>query len=459
MSNIPDELKSGSIPTNYVTRLESDVVDPVVVNDKFIRFSIPSKGFLDSNSEIVFQLNALTESKYFPLGIGVNSLVERATLKCGGKTINEIADYGHYQSYMSSFLAGETVKQLEMVKTGRSVVMDPQYGHTFNISGATDSTYPSKTESIGYGLSNCNEYNASRLTAPVYTDLMNAPEFAIKLKDLFPLFRMRTEIPTFRINENQPLIIELALSDTADRLIKKDSSDAATTDVINNTSIKLLADFIFYPQEVFERERDSDYVVGYVDYQMAKQSLTQAGARNQIRNVGGAGRIVTKLISMMSDEVNVDEDTLLNKYAADGLTHSLTQDNFASTTGTFTHNIKYNGEFLYPLDISNEALTYNLVTKTEGSPLYVNKEMYSGFINSLIADLEWEGQDQQSDLRNQFFYQAHRLNDNTRINSRGIEIYYKYVDMPNETFTQRTYLELVKTLVINKDGFVDCYFN
>ena len=246
MSNIPDELKSGSIPTNYVTRLESDVVDPVVVNDKFIRFSIPSKGFLDSNSEIVFELNALSESKYFPLGIGVNSLVERATLKCGGKTINEISDYGHYQSYMSSFLAGETVKQLEMVKTGRSVVMDPKYGHTFNISGATDSTYPSKTESVGYGLTNCNEYNASRLTAPVFTDLQNSPEFAIKLKDLFPLFRMRTEIPTFRINENQPLIIELALSDTADRLIKKDSSDAATTDVINNTSIKLLADFILY---------------------------------------------------------------------------------------------------------------------------------------------------------------------------------------------------------------------
>ena len=35
--SIPNELKSGSIPTNYITRLESDVIDPAVVNDNFIR--------------------------------------------------------------------------------------------------------------------------------------------------------------------------------------------------------------------------------------------------------------------------------------------------------------------------------------------------------------------------------------------------------------------------------------
>lgn len=458
MSNIPNQLKSGAIPTNYVTSLESSIVDPVVVNDKFIRFTIPSKGFLDSNSEIVFELNALTESKYFPLGIGINSLVDRATLKCGGKTINEISDYGHYQSYMSSFLAGETVKQLETVKTGRSVVLEPQFGHQYNINVPASTVYPSKSDSIGYGLTNCNEYNASRLTAPVYTDLMHGPEFAIKLKDLFPLFRMRTEIPTFRINENQPLTIELALSDKLDRLIKKDSSDAATTDVINNTSIKLLADFIFYPQEVFESERDTDYTVGFVDYQLSKQSVNRAGARNIIRNIGGAGRIVNKIITFMTDE-NKNEDTLLNEYSAEGLNHSLTEDDFTSTTGSFSQNVKYNGDFLYPLDITNDALAYSLVTKTEGSPLYVNKEMYSGMINSIIGNLTWEGQSQSTHLGNLFFYQSHRLNDNSRINSRGIEIYYKYTDMANTDFVSRTYLELMKTFVIDKNGFVNCYFN
>ena len=186
--SIPNELKSGSIPTNYITRLESDVIDPAVVNDDFIRIIVPSKGYLSSDSEVVFELNELTEAKYFPLGIGINSLVSRATLRCGGKTINEISDFGHYQSYMSSFLAGETVKQLEMVKTGRSVVLEPLFGHQSTIVAPADSVFPSHTDSVGYGLVNCNEYNASRLTAPSYTDLQNGPQFAIKLRDLFPYY-------------------------------------------------------------------------------------------------------------------------------------------------------------------------------------------------------------------------------------------------------------------------------
>tara|TARA_R100000951_G_C2648668_1_gene183558 strand:- start:2015 stop:3391 length:1377 start_codon:yes stop_codon:yes gene_type:complete len=457
--SIPNELKSGSIPTNYITRLESDVIDPAVVNDNFIRIIVPSKGYLSSDSEVVFELNELTEAKYFPLGIGINSLVSRATLRCGGKTINEISDFGHYQSYMSSFLAGETVKQLEMVKTGRSVVLEPLFGHQSTIVAPADSVFPSHTDSVGYGLVNCNEYNASRLTAPSYTDLQNGPQFAIKLRDLFPLFRATNEIPTFKINDNNPLTIELQLADTADRLIKKDSSDAATTDVIKNTSIKLLADFTFYPQEVMESQRDNEFVRGYVDYQLAKQSLNQAGAKNQIRNVGGAGRIVTKIITMLTDEENVDEDSLQSIYVADSVVSALIEDDVSSSTGTFTMNVKYNGEFLYPIDIKNEALTYHLVTQTEGSPLYVNKEMYSGFVSDLIAKVTWEGQDQVTDLAATYFYQAHRLNDSKRINSRGIEIYYKYNEMAPQNFVHRTYLELLKTFTIDKDGFVNCYFN
>ncbi len=456
--SIPNELKSGSIPTNYVTTLQSDVIDPAVVNNNFIRIIVPSKGFLSSDSEIVFELEAQTAAKFFPLGVGINALISRATLKCGGKTINEINDFGHYQSYMSSFLAGETVKQLEMVKTGRSLALEPLYGHQFTIAAPAASVYPSHTESIGYGLSNCNEYNASALKAPTYNNLENSPQYAIKLRDLFPLFRAANEIPTFKINDNNPLTIELQLADVDDRVIKKDGA-AATTNLLKNTSVRLLADFTFYPQEVFEAEREKEFVRGYVDYQLAKQSLDQAGAKNQIRNVGGAGRIVTKIITMITDEANVDEDSLLNIYAADSVTSTLTEDDDTSISGSFTMNVKYNGEFLYPIDIKNEALTYHLVTQTEGSHLYVNKEMYSGFISGLLANLNWEGQKYVDELPALFFYQAHRLNDNTRINSRGVEIYYQYNQLPATAHVHRTYLELLKTFTIDKDGFVNCYFN
>ena len=67
--NIPNLFKVGEIPTNYMTSLESDVIDPVIVNDSFIRFIIPSKGFFHNNSEIVFETETLAEDKFFSMGV------------------------------------------------------------------------------------------------------------------------------------------------------------------------------------------------------------------------------------------------------------------------------------------------------------------------------------------------------------------------------------------------------
>ena len=69
--SIPNLFKVGEIPTNYLTRLESSVISPVIVNNEFIRFIVPSKGFFHNNSEIVFNLSdSATTPK---VGIGTQS--------------------------------------------------------------------------------------------------------------------------------------------------------------------------------------------------------------------------------------------------------------------------------------------------------------------------------------------------------------------------------------------------
>lgn len=455
--SIPNLFKVGEIPTNYLTRLESSVISPVIVNNEFIRFIVPSKGFFHNNSEIVFQTEALAEDKFFSMGVGVMSLIDRAVLKTGGKEIQSISDFSHYQSYRSSFLSGESVKQREMVKSGRQVVMTPRMSNSFTISSGT---YHNDYESTGLAMINNNEYSSTSLEAPEYTNLRNSPQMTIAIKDLFPLFQLTEQIPTYYLNESNPLTIELTLTPMGKRYVKK-AGGGVDNPKINTSEIQLLADFVFYDQDVMERHRRENptFTVGYVDYQLAKQSITRASGKNQIRSIGGAGRIVTRIFSMLVDDTASDE-SIIGVQNAEGVLSTITPDDFvASINGSFTTNIKYNGEFLYPLDVNNKALQYNLVSKSQGSPLYVNKEMYDGSIKFMDESVFFEGNQQAVNLRNQFFYQCHRLNDNERINSRGIEIYYQYNQLADQTFTQHVYLELVKTFTIDEDGFGTCYFN
>ena len=53
-----------------------------------------------------------------------------------------------------------------------------------------------------------------------------------------------------------------------------------------------------------------------------------------------------------------------------------------------------------------------------------------------------------------FNWLAYRLNRNERVNSRGIEYFYKYEGLNNSgAYTQRSWLELAKLTTL-RDGFV-----
>ena len=43
---IPDLIKIGSIPSDMNVDVDTDVLDPVVISDKFCRFVLNNKGFL-----------------------------------------------------------------------------------------------------------------------------------------------------------------------------------------------------------------------------------------------------------------------------------------------------------------------------------------------------------------------------------------------------------------------------
>ena len=63
VERVPDFLRLGKVPVNYLQQLETDLLDPVVFNegsgatvDGFCRFTLQPKGFLHSHSKLFVSL-------------------------------------------------------------------------------------------------------------------------------------------------------------------------------------------------------------------------------------------------------------------------------------------------------------------------------------------------------------------------------------------------------------------
>ena len=67
--NVPDLIRIGAIPTNLQMDIDTDILEPVVKSDSFIRYVLDKKGFLHSNSKLVFAMSAGDQAStaFFPL--------------------------------------------------------------------------------------------------------------------------------------------------------------------------------------------------------------------------------------------------------------------------------------------------------------------------------------------------------------------------------------------------------
>jgi len=185
-----------------------------------------------------------------------------------------------------------------------------------------------------------------------------------------------------------------------------------------------------------------------------------------VRNLGGAGRIVTKVISGLFDENNntgghTCKEKLLNKYGAVGSTFSGTS---GTSQGRVTSNLKFNDHFLYPVDRKLSAVHFYDLTQSEGQSPFVSRDMYSGeaLITSETLFLNRQQSDPDLGTRGKFFWQSWRLNRNERVSSRGIELYQTYnivhpLSDADHTYTLKTWLEILKYATL-ENGVMSCYY-
>tara|TARA_R110002096_G_scaffold5834_1_gene26924 strand:- start:4360 stop:5868 length:1509 start_codon:yes stop_codon:yes gene_type:complete len=492
MSAIPDLLKIGAIPGNLAMSVETGILDPVVQNDSFVRFNMKRAGFLHSNSKIALSLkndtlypNAAAKATAqrngqhytLPQSVGVGSLIERVRLLSGSTVIQEIDNWGELFAYKSQFTSNEIQKEREQYTTGRGVNLD------FDFHDGVAATDP--TGAQGISLDNGTEYqseppafqvggtkadratlrNKSVATAETWSKdvqrhgiLSNDPVWQISISDLCPFLR-QTQLPLFMFEEQ--IFLEITFKEPIKRAVGNPvavtalvAGGVATGDpafTINAVETKLIIDYITYPNETMEAwaQANQNFSFQYTDYELSKFTV----ANDQpafIRNIGGAGRMVKQAImGLQNDGGATGIDFIQNLFGGFMSFHppgslTLPQD------GRVVTNLRYNDEFLYPIDVRNDAYHFNNVVQAEGSVPFITRQMYSDQGDEMESKRCFGGRAGWNYESGRTFWQTARLNDNDRINQKGIELYQQYVAQQGDigNFTMRIWLEVVKVATL-----------
>jgi hypothetical protein len=473
MSNIPDLLRVGTIPDNTAIDVETDILDSVVFNQSFCRFQLQNKGILHSNSKITLSASQSSASgvrSFFPVGVGIHALIDRAVLKVGTKTICEVEDYGHFAAYQSLFISGEHNKEREQYTTARLMNHETFYDNpttvgavvndSASMSGAQQVDAVVKGVCAGRDLDQFAQRSdyaspsepGSIYVAPFQTIGYN-PQFQVNLSDLFP-FLKTSQLPLYMMKE--PVSLELFWVTNLKRYCKNSGASQSYAVNMVQTRCQMVADYIYYPQELMTQyaQQNQSLQFAYVDYRLAKRTIDATSGRNLILNIGGAGRICNKVVQSLSKDSILGE-SVLNNFQSKGPNASLTAEDVASFNGSLTYNLRYNDHFLFPVDVVNNARHFHNIVQTEGKVPFITRQEYSG--EGLVLGGEIEEYTQTGQFTNSFFYLANRLNRNERINSRGIEAYIDYNTLPAGNHTLRLYIELVRMASLN-NGMLDIQY-
>lgn len=467
-STQPSIIQLKSLPVNTAQHIESDILEPLTFSDTEATWEFAPKGFLHPGSTLTLGFIENTDlANAFPfLNVGVFSVVKRAVLRTtAGRVICSIDDWNNLESIKSMFIHNSTNKEREQYLSGRMI----DFGFNYLLDPSADAGKRwSTTKGAGYGLDNGLENVL--LSTDALEGLSSQPHLyhgsgstlQIKLHDLFPYMKSGNQLPLFLL-PNERIQVQLFFSDVVGRVaVSLADNDEATEELLlDRTKCKIISDHTFYSNEIMENIRDQ-YQKGktfeYVDYRLSKQSLTntQANTINE-RNIGGAGMVVNSVLWNYADP-NYSSSNLLGKYHSSGARAD------GVSVEDLDSNLYVNGEYLYSVDICNQATHFHNLKETGGMVPFVSRQLYSGAGSNGLGTTqsEYEGRSLVDNLGGHFFAQGFNTKGlNKRVDQLGIQLKSKcnLVDLGDAdlTYTQRAWLEIRRYLVI-KDGHLECYF-
>jgi hypothetical protein len=257
--NSPDLMDLSEIKTDIAQTVQTDIIRPSVFSQNFCRFTLDRRlGFLHSDSKITLSVTpaAGNTSAYYPLNIGVGSLISSCALKIGQRTISETQDFAHLHAYSSLFLTNENNLEREQYLSQRGIAHKNVYADTTNPLSA--STYGLDNGKNADGVA--NTLNAFQINSAASADtIAEAPTYSIYLSDLFSCLQS-FQIPSYLIND--PIFVEINWTPVSTSLSGAQVSARmcmASTDVedteydINENEVNLIYDSVSYDADVMQK--------------------------------------------------------------------------------------------------------------------------------------------------------------------------------------------------------------
>ena len=458
VEKVPDFLRLGKVPVNYLQQLETDLLDPVVFNegsgatvDGFCRFTLQPKGFLHSHSKLFVSLTppSTVSEAIFPANIGVGSVIKKAVLKVGNKVINEISDWDYLHGLKSSHISNENNVERELYTTGRYVNHEFVYDAGDNEEADTYSLDAGRNLDTNGG-SNIKMLPFAIMDGNSAATRAESPTYAIDLSDLFPFLKVH-QLPLYMITE--PVNIELTFRPPQDNRVKKITGTANQSFNIDRNELKFCADYIFYgsgDEMARYAEQNKSMSFSFTDHRMISTSVSQASlASDTVRNIGMASRQVNKVITMFNP-ARADEDSLLQGVSSRGSTVGGAGNDLNKVEG-LSYNLRYNDKFEFSSNITNPARLFNLLQDTEGV-IFVTQDEFNSGGGGIDGAITFEGRNQQTDLRGAFFYNATRLTGG-RVGTRGIEVHVKFDSIHADVTTMRNFCEYLRVANLENGEF------
>jgi len=455
--DVPNFMRLGSIPVNYLQKVETDLLEPVIFQDGsgasvdgFVRFQLQQKGFLHSHSKIFVSLTPVTAvtRAIYPPNIGVGSVVKKAVLKVGNKVLNEISDWDYLHAFHSTKISNENNVERELYTTGR--YMSQQFDFEDGAeSGALGVSLMTSRQPVipEYGTSHdCRQMPFAVMEG---ANPEESPSYAIDLSDLFPFLKVH-QLPLYMMDE--PVTIELTLQPPVDHRAVLLDGTAAQTFAIDRNEMKMCFDSVYYgASDEMERYAEANKVLTFpfVDYRAVSTTVSRASLQSEtVRNLGMASRLVSKVITMFNQARGVETDLLVG-------TGSLSPALVNNQPAGFSYNIRYNDKFEFSTNVTNLARLYSLLQRSE-QMVFVSRNEYSsqgggfnGGTDNTFEDIA------QTELQGRFFFNSTKLTGG-RVGSRGIELHLKSDLHRNSVSTLRNFCEYMRSASL-EGGRVDVY--
>ncbi len=468
---IPDLVKIGAIPSEYGQSLTTDIIDAATISQRRVRFTLSRvAGFLHSKSKVTLSVVPQTNSSgYYPVNIGVSQLIKSAELLVGNKTICAVEDYATFHAYQSQFITNENNKEREQYLSQRLI----NHKSVYEVGASAGDNTPFGAAKYGLDIGLNPTAAGGGVGAQTFKlhpfqlhdgssaqTISEAPVYSVYLDDLFP-FLSTNQLPAFMIDEE--IHIDITFQDetsvlAADgiksrRLCVANGEDETIAYQIDTNECKLIYDSISYDGEIMQkyREQNKKLVFQYVDYRLAKRTGDQTAFSDLVFQIGGNGRLVSKVMFALQNNNNYKAESLLNGDAACKAPPS--GDNLSV-------NLRYNDRFEFAVDRSNKALLFTTTQQSEGRVPMISRDEYQNQNIDGLTTTTLEGHAQNSHelgLRGNMNWVALRLNKGERVNNKGLELIYKNPSLSAHTYTLRVYLELLKVATI-EDGKMNCYF-